>query len=64
MPAAALEPTDAGRAAEQAWWDRVLAWGRDNAGARVRICLWARELNRSIPASTCQPAPASTEPSP
>lgn len=45
-PAEALQPGDAGAAAEDAWWNEVLIWGRDNHGKVKRICGWADDLGR------------------
>src|SRR5881392_431317 len=41
-PAEALEPGEAGEAAEKAWWNSVLIWGRGEHKKVVRICGWAR----------------------
>lgn len=54
-PEAALEPTPAGEAAERAWWNSVLIWGRGEHSKVVRICNWARDLKMDLPAGYCTP---------
>lgn len=57
-PDAALQPGDAGRLAEEAWWQEVLIWGRNEQAGRVRICRWALELGFEAPDDFCTPKPA------
>ena len=45
-PIEALEPGDAGKAAEDAWWNDVLIWGRGERAKVKRICDWADTLGR------------------
>lgn len=52
-PVEALEPGEAGEAAEKAWWNAVLLWGRGEHGKVIRICNWARDLGFSTPAGYC-----------
>lgn len=52
-PAAALEPGEAGEAAERAWWNEVLLWGRGEHGKVERICKWSRDLGFKAPADYC-----------
>lgn len=52
-PEAALALDDAGEAAERAWWNDVLLWGRDHQGKVARICTWARDLGLEVPAGYC-----------
>lgn len=52
-PVEALEPGEAGEAAEKAWWNDVLLWGRGEHGKVVRICNWARDLGFETPAGYC-----------
>jgi hypothetical protein len=54
-PDAALIPGDAGKAAEDAWWNSVLIWGRGEHSKVVRICGWARDLKMPLPAGYCGP---------
>lgn len=57
-PLAALEPGDAGRAAEDLWWNDVLAWGRTEHGKVQRICVWADTLGKkhdqALPKGWCE----------
>jgi hypothetical protein len=50
-PEAAL--TD--EAAERAWWNSVLIWGRGEHSKVVRVCNWARDLKMPLPADYCGP---------
>ena len=52
-PLAALEPGEAGTAAERAWWNQVLLWGRTHHDRVQRICGWARELKAPVPEGPC-----------
>lgn len=52
-PTAALEPGPAGEAAERAWWNDVLLWGRDNRDRVTRICKWAVDLGMKAPPDYC-----------
>lgn len=52
-PVEALEPGEAGEAAEKSWWNAVLLWGRGEHGKVARICNWARDLGFSTPAGYC-----------
>lgn len=61
-PEAALEPcpTDSrsdscpAQAAEDAWWNEILLWGRGESGKVARICQWGRDLGRELP-EDCDP---------
>lgn len=52
-PEAALLPGDAGKAAEDAWWNSVLLWGREHHDRVARICTWARDLKMKMPDGYC-----------
>ena len=52
-PEAALEPGDAGKAAEDKWWNDVLIWGRVHHDRVQRICQWARELKMDVSGEYC-----------
>ncbi len=52
-PEAALQPGDAGEAAERAWWNEMLLWGRGHRDKVARICRWARDLGLEVPAGYC-----------
>ena len=52
-PEAALQPGPAGEAAERAWWNDVLLWGRDNRDRVTRICKWAVDLGFKAPPGYC-----------
>lgn len=52
-PVAALEPGEAGEAAERAWWNEVLLWGRGERAKVARICNWARDLGFDAPTGYC-----------
>ena len=54
-PVEALQPGEAGRIAEERWWNEVLAWGRSEHAARKRICQWALDLGYEAPADFCTP---------
>src|SRR5574338_1235006 len=54
-PDAALEPGPAGEAAEKAWWNSVLIWGRGEHSKVVRVCNWARDLKMPLPDGYCAP---------
>lgn len=47
-PVAALEPGPEGAAAEAAWNDAVLIWGRDGWAAVARLCSWAQARGMEI----------------
>lgn len=44
FPIGALEPTPAGKALEDAWWNAILIWGRENHDKVLRICKWSKDL--------------------
>jgi len=48
-----LLPGDAGKAAEDGWWNDVLIWGRGEHGKVQRVCRWAADLKMPIPAGYC-----------
>lgn len=52
-PLAALDPGQAGKDAEDAWWNKVLIWGRGEHGKVQRVCRWAVELKMDLPAGYC-----------
>jgi hypothetical protein len=52
-PDEALQPGPAGEAAEDAWWNSVLLWGRDEHGKVERICKWAVDLGLEVPDGFC-----------
>jgi hypothetical protein len=52
-PAAALEAGPAGEAAERAWWNSVLLWGRENRDRVTRICKWSVDLGYKAPPGFC-----------
>lgn len=52
-PAIALESGPIGEAAERAWWNDVLLWGRDNRDRVTRICKWAVDLGFKAPPDFC-----------
>jgi hypothetical protein len=54
-PVEALEPGPAGEAAEAAWWNRVLIWGRGEHAKVKRICNWAVDLGLEAPKDFCEP---------
>lgn len=54
-PLAALDPSDAGKAAEDAWRDEVLIWGRTGWRQNARVCKWAVDLGLKVPAGYCGP---------
>ena len=54
-PEAALDPGPVGEAAEKAWWNSVLLWGRGEHSKVVRVCNWARDLKMEIPEGYCGP---------
>lgn len=45
-------------AAEAAWWNEVLIWGRGEHGKVQRICRWAdtlgREYKQQLPKGWCE----------
>ena len=53
FPEEALQPGPAGEAAEKAWWNSVLLWGRDNRDRVTRICKWAVDLGYEAPPDFC-----------
>jgi hypothetical protein len=52
-PVEALQPGPDGQAAEQAWWNLELIWGRGEHDKVVRICHWAQDLKMPLPAGYC-----------
>lgn len=54
-PDTALQPGQAGKDAENAWWNLVLIWGRGEHDKVVRVCKWARDLKMPLPAGYCGP---------
>jgi len=52
-PATALEAGPIGEAAERAWWNDVLLWGRDNRDRVTRICKWSIDLGFKAPPDFC-----------
>jgi len=48
-PEAALDS----KAIEDAWWNEVLLWGRDNRDRVTRICKWAVDLGFKAPPDFC-----------
>lgn len=48
-------PTEAlhDAAIEQAWWNLVLIWGRDEHAKVVRVCNWAHDLKMPLPSGYC-----------
>jgi hypothetical protein len=52
-PAEALQPGPTGDAAEKAWWNSILLWGRGEHGKVVRVCGWARDLKMPLPKGYC-----------
>jgi len=53
FPIAALDPTPDGKAAEDAWWNSILLWGRDHHDKVERICKWSVDLGHKVPTGTC-----------
>ena len=35
--------------AEREWWTQALAWGRAHRDRVSRVCMWARELKKTVP---------------
>lgn len=54
-PDAALQPGEAGRLAEEAWWNEMLIWGRGEQAARIRVCAWVLKLGYDAPKDFCRP---------
>lgn len=52
-PIEALSPGEAGAAAEKAWWNSVLLWGRNHHDKVARVCKWAVDLGYKLPAGYC-----------
>lgn len=50
-------PGEAGKAAEDAWWNDVLVWGRGSHDKVQRICHWAVDMKMAVPKGYCDPAP-------
>lgn len=55
-PVEALEPGAAGEAAEAAWWNEVLLWGREHHDRLARVCNWANDLGMKLPKGYCNPS--------
>lgn len=53
-PIEALAPGEAGAAAEKAWWNSILIWGRAHHDKVVRICQWAQDMKFEVPADYCK----------
>lgn len=54
-PIEALAPGEAGRAAEDAWRDQILIWGRTGWAQNARVCRWAVDLKLAVPPGYCTP---------
>lgn len=54
-PVEALTPGPAGEAAERAWWNSMLLWGRGEQAKVQRICKWSIDLGLDAPADFCEP---------
>lgn len=52
-PEAALQPGPDGEAAERAWWNDVLVWGRAHHDRLARVCNWAHDLGMKLPDGYC-----------
>jgi hypothetical protein len=52
-PDTALEPTEAGRRAEEEWLAKTLIWGRNHHDRVQRICRWAVDLKLKVPVGYC-----------
>ena len=52
-PEAALQPGPEGEAAERAWWNDALLWGRTHRDRLSRVCNWARDLGMELPRGYC-----------
>ena len=52
-PIAALEAGPVGEAAERAWWNEVLLWGRDHHAKVQRVCRWAVDMGFEAPPDYC-----------
>lgn len=52
-PVEAVQPGEAGKAAEDAWWNDVLLWGRDHRDKLARVCKWSADLGYEVPAGWC-----------
>jgi hypothetical protein len=56
-PVEALQPGEAGKAAEDAWWNSILLWGRGEQAKVARICDWATDLGLEVPRGYCKVQP-------
>lgn len=52
-PLEALQEGDVGKAAEDAWRDKVLIWGRKGWAQNRRVCLWAVDMKMPLPKDYC-----------